>query len=1391
MSELALGQTIQLSDGRIGVVRFVGAAHFAPGEWVGIELEEDSGKNDGSVQGERYFDCVMGHGMFVRPTTLTIMAQPPPPPAAAAAKPLVRKPSRPSRPSSFAPATGRVTSTGDASLSKRMSLNASSPSPAPRVTRPTSIGRSPTKSPTKQLGSANSSNVPSRTGTPLNTRGAITGATKIRPSVGGARTSMGPPPVHTSRVSRQPSISSTTARPGSGAAARPSSTRLSLAGRAVSKAEPVRRPSVDLQAGRRPGTGTDGEGGGGPGGGATSPSKGAAGRPSPPITSPVQARTRALESRTATTTTAAAARTATVAATATAANNTAVARENEDLKAKLRVMERKRLEDREKLKQLEKVQEERDKYETIIQKLQAKFQPQQAENAELRKQLKEAEAMLESVEQLQAEHETTLELATLDREMAEETAEVLKAELDALKQKTEELELEVEILREENQEFSNGMTPQERSSAGWLQMEKTNERLREALLRLRDLTQAHEAELRDQIKMLETDLQEYGAVKAQFETAKEKLAQSETTVEDLRQQLDNALGAEDMIEDLTERNMSMAEQIEELRAVVEDLENLKEINDELEINHVQNEKELQEEIDFKDSVIAEQARRAAQQEEAIEDLEYTLSRFRELVTSLQSDLEDMRASNAVTEAESEQLDTKSRAMMDLNMKLQISAAKTQVKTIDLELRRLDAQEAEQHLEIVKLFLPETYEEDRNSVLALLRFKRVAFKAGLLQGFLKERVNAQPHPHPGHEDDVFSGCDAIDKLTWVAAMCDRFVSAISHCPLEQFHRFQGALFELEPVERALNGWIDGLRRDELKEEKCASELQRSIALMSHLAEVHIPTDDNPRGFVDDVHMRAVVLQSHLESAAATITTARAMVQRVVPLAWENNDSGGGEGGEGEAESDELAQLFAKKTEFMVSQTRGAKVIAGKAVRALEDLKTRSLSLVPDPGTQEAFEQCEEAARALAALARDIGVDLHALLHEEGRTEPYTYAEVQDTMTKTSMAATSSSEPDIFTAFASKLRVVAQKITDLAALSSDLTQVQEFDVEPAPWKLRAAELKALKTIPVDAEEELRRVKEEHNEARRTIAQRDESLSTAMLKIETLESRMRDAHAKAARMEALEAQIEAAQQGAAALRDDMEKQDRELKALEAERDDWKKLVGDGKAFAGGAASSSSSAGGDAAHQSGQARERAVATATATAREMDALRADVASLQTAVRYLREDNRRARTTEQRDYDWLAEPLRRAPSAAERRRALVAAEGRDVLGELVRFATGARVYDLGGLPVDKLAWRPARSTAQYHAAKQMEDLAAWKGWRDSVADKSEVVLGRKKGGGAAGGLGGDARKRAETLRRNAAAARLQVRLPGSDGKMMPGSGRHVQIVGSQEWEGLQGRLAAV
>ncbi|CAI4211566.1 unnamed protein product [Parascedosporium putredinis] len=1201
MSDISVGHIVQLPNGRKAEVKFIGETAFAVGVWVGLELEDDSGKNDGSVQGTRYFNCDMGRGMFMKPTNLKVIGQ--------------------------VPQSRSQTSCREAGLLAAQQYTG------------------------RPLSSSASS---SRTNTPSNARVPSIGV-KPKPA-GGVRTSMGPPALP--KAGAKPATSSTTANRQSIGGASRLANRMSLtSSKPPSRAGSIRRPSADSQA-----TGADSR--------RSSKEEAAMGSDrseteilQPKPTSPVLTKSNTVDRLTA----AAAQGSAPASRGARPAGTDAANRKIADLETKIKILERKAMENRDKLANIPKLQQDLERYQAIIQKLQSKAQ----ENNESRKMVKEMEQTIAALQDVQADHEQDLESMLLDREMAEEQLEHARMDLEVANERLEVLQLEFDILKAEREEAIQGLSPEERASESWIAKERENERLREALVRFRDITREKEAELLDQNAALEEDLKDFSVTKDQLGECREKLGKSEDIIEDLRGQLENALGAEDLIEDLTHRNMSLGEEVNELKAVIDELETLKELNDELEANH----------------------------DQGLEDMEYTLSRFRQLVTTLQADLEDMRASHAVTETESEKLNDRSRAMMDLNMKLQLSASKAQAKAIDLELRRLEAQEAEQHLEIVKLFLPDSYKEDQNSVLAYLRFQRVAFKANMLQGFIGERIDGQAHP--GHEDDVFYGRDAIDKLTWVSAMCERFASTIRRCTPEGFVKFESALHELDPVERALNTWIDGLRKDDLKEKKCADELQRTIAVLAHLAEVHLGED--LASFADETYMQALNMQSYLESATVSFTTLKAMVQRV--LASAENDEG------------DLSQHFVKRAELAIGQTRSAKLVAARAVRALEDLKTRSLSLQPE--SRDAFEQVESAAQDLANLACQLGVDLHAVLTEEGRSEPYTFAEVQNTISKTTTAVTSSSESDLFSTYLTGLRVSTTQLNDLAALCADLDQVQEFD-----------------TRPVDAEEEMRRLREEYNEARRAVAQRDDTLSTALLKIETLESRMKDAQAKVNRIGELEGEIESSKKTNAGLVEDIEKQDRELRVLEAERDKWKKVAGDNRAFVEGV--------GEANVKVGQ--ERAVATA----RQMDGLRGEVSSLQEAVRYLRQDNKRARTTEQHSHAWLAEPLRRPTTVEQRRRAAVAAEGRDVLGELLRMATSAKVYDLSALPEDKLAWRRAKSTPQYHAAKQAEDYAAWKSWRTEVVKKSKAI-----------------------------------RLPGADGKVIPGTGRDVQIVGSAEWERLQ------
>lgn len=132
----------------------------------------------------------------------------------------------------------------------------------------------------------------------------------------------------------------------------------------------------------------------------------------------------------------------------------------------------------------------------------------------------------------------------------------------------------------------------------------------------------------------------------------------------------------------------------------------------------------------------EQTKRAESMEENLADYENTILQFRELVLNLQtcvlifsrraqtsslslprSDLETMREKQNVQQSESQSLASQTQAMLNLNLKLQSSSLKGQVKAIDLELRKLESAQALLHINVVRVG-----RRSHDSTLARCRFR---------------------------------------------------------------------------------------------------------------------------------------------------------------------------------------------------------------------------------------------------------------------------------------------------------------------------------------------------------------------------------------------------------------------------------------------------------------------------------------------------------------------------------------------------------------------------------------------------------------------------------------------------------------------------------------------
>jgi dynactin 1 len=124
----------------------------------------------------------------------------------------------------------------------------------------------------------------------------------------------------------------------------------------------------------------------------------------------------------------------------------------------------------------------------------------------------------------------------------------------------------------------------------------------------------------------------------------------------------------------------------------------------------------------RDGQIREYQRKIDTLEETCLDYENTIQQFRELVMQLQkcvllffpknvqfknpylnkSDLEQLRTQSQTAQTESATAVSQAATAMSLNLKLQSSVQKHQARTIDLEVKSLEAKECKELLDIVQV-----------------------------------------------------------------------------------------------------------------------------------------------------------------------------------------------------------------------------------------------------------------------------------------------------------------------------------------------------------------------------------------------------------------------------------------------------------------------------------------------------------------------------------------------------------------------------------------------------------------------------------------------------------------------------------------------------------------
>ncbi|PIA17401.1 hypothetical protein COEREDRAFT_7367 [Coemansia reversa NRRL 1564] len=1202
---VGIGQTVEV-QGSHGVVRFSGTTDFASGRWFGIELEGPQGKNDGSVQGKRYFECAANHGVFVRMSQIKILgssgvasAEGIPRPRATihgaeiqqAEQPKLRPPSR-------------GTMGGDALARTARRASALPPGSASGIATP-SI---------------------SRLSAPFGQR--IAGSQLPGASPAGVRRSSGAQ--QQQQLAMRRSTLSGTSRSGSRQA-------LSSGSSEVSASRPMSREQQPIHAGTglHEAAAIVDDNDKGESEDEKAEEEAAPRTPYRPSLSMDEV--PSIESP-------------------TSEAQTVSIKQYEELRVKYRFLEQKRSEDRQRLQNADKVQAEAEQALRVRNKLAARMAAQQNETRELKQQLKDSTAAREAMEAKYADSQEMMEMLSVDKEMAEERAETLAQETEALREQLAEANTDLDVLRE-------GGAPGEPMEAA--QLQRQNERLKEALVRLRDVTTESEGQLSLRVKQLEREAQAATELAEEGGALRERLAGAEAQIDDLKERLDDALGAEEMIEALTERNLELSRVNEEQQAALENMEALCEVNNEMDETRAEEVQGLRADIERLNATLRERDRRVDALEEAVVDYQFNISQYRDLVAALQADVQRLREREQTQASEAASISSHTQEMLSQNLQLRSSVMKTKAKAVDLELRRLDAEQAVERLTLTEPFLPDHFRSEGAALAALLALKRLAAKAEILCSQLE-----QPDAPETLSDSFVAAADVRALLARCSAHAALLVGFMSSCGDAEFLRLAALLHDAQPIERRLNGLIDLVRSEELRTVDALPEVRRLATQLCALTDAHVPAKAELP--VPRLDAAAASLAFGVDVQLANLCYTEQLLVSTSVFTPEDRQR---------IESGVLGPL--------VSTINGCRDAKGAAVKLLRRARELHASgFVASSRAQEQAAQIQQAGDALGEYTMRVRVvvqdHLAAATAEEDAQPASLERLLQDlaSITQDIFGANDASPLGLGLRASQQL---AKQLAELLALLGDDREATKGPAIEAPWIRRAAQFKASLVQNTDVQRRTEALNEEIISLARELKLRDQTIQEHNVRAEMHEKRTDTMRKQSEHVAELKKLLDTARTKEHTYEEAIESLQSEMDSLEAEARKLRQ--------ANEAAAKAAAAGGFLSGSNG--------SGSPIPTDLLGLRNKIGTLQDSVAYLRKENAhlRAKYMYKEELALLRQTSLPVHTAANKEVGEVVREAKVVAREACRLAAMPKLVKLGAQD-RHAAWQPLSSHPQFELYRQ-------------------------------------------------------------------------------------------
>ncbi|ORY19092.1 hypothetical protein LY90DRAFT_165055 [Neocallimastix californiae] len=180
-------------------------------------------------------------------------------------------------------------------------------------------------------------------------------------------------------------------------------------------------------------------------------------------------------------------------------------------------------------------------------------------------------------------------------------------------------------------------------------------------------------------------------------------------------------------------------------------------------------------------------------------------------------------------------------MMSLNIQLQNSVMKAQSKAVELDLKKLNLEQANDHLNLIMAYLPESfYSNEHDSILTVLMFKRLSFKADIIKRHFDESNQLNMSNVVDFEEKSKS-IEICQIISLFSSLAKQFVNYIEECSVEEFLQLGNLCHELTGTETRLNHVIDIIKDDKTQEVIKLQDINKCTDQLIVLADKYIPLE----------------------------------------------------------------------------------------------------------------------------------------------------------------------------------------------------------------------------------------------------------------------------------------------------------------------------------------------------------------------------------------------------------------------------------------------------------------------------------------------------------------------------------------------------------------------